>query len=692
MANAQLNATLTANTSEMVSQLNQVNASLAQMAANSARVNQSARVSQPTLSTWDKLKQKIMENVKSLTSLNGIFQTVIGIQAVSAIGNVIKRTEALNNQFIALQQHSSFRGIAKDFENLGEITLGLADKMQMLPSISKATAFGIDLSNGKLEKFTQLAQKLGIMMGKDVITSFDDLTVSVGRQSVLIADNLGIMIKKGEANAKWAKENGVAVKDMTAMNKQQAFLNELLLKGAEITENIDMSKMTMAGSAAINTLELSMEKFKKTMSTVMVDTGEGLGRFMFDAKNLFTFNWEQSKSLRRAEEREEIEALAKKTKGDALYIAKSTERYKKYYEDQSRFGISSAEITERYYQRFLINAKGMSEDAIDMMQFMLKRQIAGVDLFVTEMENRIAKSKSMLEGLSNFSENKTIEKSADKQTKKDEAEAKRKLEAQKRAAEKQAALMEEYFGDGGLLDQIQTKQRNQDIKDVEDQKALEYKQLIEWQELQKSAIIDMYTWQNDLDKQQREHQDKLNKQQIKSKEMTEKSEKAKNKKRMEEAGIAEYKFSKNMGDLKKQGIQEVANFSAMMINDVLLGEKEFHKEMIGDFAKMIGSQLISKGTFNVLEGLIATAMGMPWGTTQLTVGGAEIAAGIGMSGVGKAIGTTGGSSSEAKTKETAAMDRTNTKPQNQKTDVYLYPNEKPWLRRLNKSIKKIGSK
>lgn len=162
------------------------------------------------------------------------------------------------------------------------------------------------------------------------------------------------------------------------------------------------------------------------------------------------------------------------------------------------------------------------------------------------------------------------------------------------------------------------------------------------------------------------------------------------KKQFEDRLDEEEAFYAVKNKMQEMSVRAAADFSSMLINDVLLGEKEFRKEMIGDFVKGIGDQMVADGTFHVFAGLAKAWVEPKIGLGQAQAGAVEIGAGIALGATARAIGTTSGDS-ESKSKETAAADRNSTKgDQKQKMDVYLYPDEKQWLRSLNKSNNKLG--
>ena len=129
------------------------------------------------------------------------------------------------------------------------------------------------------------------------------------------------------------------------------------------------------------------------------------------------------------------------------------------------------------------------------------------------------------------------------------------------------------------------------------------------------------------------------------------------------------------------GVNETANFTSTWMNDVLLGEKEWNKEMLGDFVKMMGTKNIVSGTTKVFEGLGEMLWGsFATGSGLLKVGSAQILAGMAMGGIGKAIGVT----SNKKDDKSSATDKLNADKSKQKNEIgittYLYPNSKSYYR------------
>jgi len=148
-------------------------------------------------------------------------------------------------------------------------------------------------------------------------------------------------------------------------------------------------------------------------------------------------------------------------------------------------------------------------------------------------------------------------------------------------------------------------------------------------------------------------------------------------------------FEEQKAKYTEMGVNAAAEFTTMLINDVLMGEKEFRASMIADFVQGIGIQMITDGTFHIFAGLAKAWGGNPLGWKESKAGAVEAGVGATLAG-GSAPFASSSGSSETSRKETASADSQKTSSKNTDTmGVYLYPDEKYWLRALNKGNKKL---
>ncbi len=182
---------------------------------------------------FDTLFFKITGGVTAGTILaNGL------LKAFDLIGTGISKL--IEGFSYLIERGSKVSQIREGFENLsagigqyaGEVldrarekSKGLITDFDMMQAANRAMLFGLNMTPEAFGKLTDAGVRLGRAMGLDARKSLDDLVLALGRVSPRILDNLGIIVKVGEANEKWAKENDKSVKAMTAQERVTAFTN-----------------------------------------------------------------------------------------------------------------------------------------------------------------------------------------------------------------------------------------------------------------------------------------------------------------------------------------------------------------------------------------------------------------------------------------------------------------------------------
>ncbi len=103
---------------------------------------------------------------------------------------------------------------------------GTLDTMAIITTASRALLLGIPAS--RLTELMQVARRAAKAMGTTVAGAFSDIALGIGRQSRLILDNLGIIVRVGVAYENYARKIGTTAGALTDFEKRQAFLNETL--------------------------------------------------------------------------------------------------------------------------------------------------------------------------------------------------------------------------------------------------------------------------------------------------------------------------------------------------------------------------------------------------------------------------------------------------------------------------------
>jgi hypothetical protein len=146
--------------------------------------------------------------------------------AVDGIGQLItrgSRLSSLGEGFTALSGGAT--KATATLEAMQRGTRGLVADVDIMQASNKATLLGLGLNSEAMGDLANTAQVLGRAMGQDATKSLDDLITALGRSSPLILDNLGLSVKVGEANEKYAASLDKSVMALTDAEKKQAFMN-----------------------------------------------------------------------------------------------------------------------------------------------------------------------------------------------------------------------------------------------------------------------------------------------------------------------------------------------------------------------------------------------------------------------------------------------------------------------------------
>lgn len=105
-----------------------------------------------------------------------------------------------------------------------QATMGLVNDYDLTVAANKAVTLGVVKTDAEFAKLATTAAKLGQAMGQSAGQSVDDLTTALGRQSVMILDNLGISLKLEDAYSTYAARLGKVSSELTDAEKKQGFM------------------------------------------------------------------------------------------------------------------------------------------------------------------------------------------------------------------------------------------------------------------------------------------------------------------------------------------------------------------------------------------------------------------------------------------------------------------------------------
>lgn len=193
--------------------------------------------------------------------------------------------EDLTRGFDSLRVNAGLN--ADTLEQLRIATNNTVTDMELMRQANNAMLLGVARSTKELAQLFDAAQQLGRALGKDATSSIESLVTGLGRQSRLMLDNVGIMIKVNEAYEEFARLNNTTVAAMTDTEKKTAFLNSGLgqalekikafgeesLSSSDKIRQTNVSVVTLAEtiSIALQPAFLDWSKDLKTVSMFLTD-------------------------------------------------------------------------------------------------------------------------------------------------------------------------------------------------------------------------------------------------------------------------------------------------------------------------------------------------------------------------------------------------------------------------------------
>ncbi|NIQ88764.1 MAG: hypothetical protein GWN93_06645 [Deltaproteobacteria bacterium] len=233
------------------------------------------------ISGKDKLSQTLDGITKGAMERVGHKVTELISQLPQMAVEMVQLGAAVNRQANALDNMAQSFGTSGDaiISAIQEASGYTIDSMTAMQAANRAMMLDVADSPKEFERLTEVATRLGRVMGLDATQSINDFVTAAGRQSIMIADNLGLTIKVGDANEAYAAQLGKTADELTKAEQKQAFLNAMLDAGeeklstlgpevADAATNIEMMQ------AAVEDAKIGLASWAAEMVNSAINLGE----------------------------------------------------------------------------------------------------------------------------------------------------------------------------------------------------------------------------------------------------------------------------------------------------------------------------------------------------------------------------------------------------------------------------------
>ena len=154
------------------------------------------------------------------------FAMGMGIRQLILFSKEATKVQSMERAFNTLAGGSANATVAID--KLQEATNGTLSEFDLFQQANNAMVLGVTKNSDEMADMFDMAQRLGSALGKDTAHAVESLVTGIGRQSRLMLDNIGIVVKSEEAYEQYAIELKKNVNQLTDSEKKQAFMNATL--------------------------------------------------------------------------------------------------------------------------------------------------------------------------------------------------------------------------------------------------------------------------------------------------------------------------------------------------------------------------------------------------------------------------------------------------------------------------------
>ena len=268
---------------------NKLRASMLKLAAAQGLLEKNTKEMRRALSkltkTFDNTERKSRLLNNSLATLRSkmllfSFAMSMGGRQLIEFSKQAANLGAMETAFTNLQGGTENASIA--IENLRHATNGTMSSFNLFQQANNAMILGVSKNSEELADMFDVAQRLGRALGVDTKRSVESLITGIGRQSRLMLDNIGIVVKSEEAYDEYAKKLGISTKELTDADKKQAFFNAAMKAGKDALEGLGNEQLSTADK--FGKVQATFDDFSasvgKTVTPVVLGFLEGTADFM----------------------------------------------------------------------------------------------------------------------------------------------------------------------------------------------------------------------------------------------------------------------------------------------------------------------------------------------------------------------------------------------------------------------------
>tara|TARA_R100001443_G_scaffold33852_4_gene47722 strand:+ start:2414 stop:4231 length:1818 start_codon:yes stop_codon:yes gene_type:complete len=196
------------------------------------------------------------------------------------------KAEALSTPFDNLNK--AMGGTSSALSKYRKALDGTVNDVDLMRMANQAMTLGVASSEEEMAQLFDTAQRLGKSLGVDTKDAVDSLVTGMGRQSIMMLDNLGIIVSTEKANEDYAASIGKTVSQLTDQEKKIAFNNAALdsatekvaaLGDEQLTTSDAIAQMSVASDGMFQSIGEALSPAINTLTGYVKSAAGAVGNF-----------------------------------------------------------------------------------------------------------------------------------------------------------------------------------------------------------------------------------------------------------------------------------------------------------------------------------------------------------------------------------------------------------------------------
>ena len=185
------------------------------------------------------------------------FAMSMGIRQLIQFSKEAARVQDMSRAFTTLSGTGENASIAVD--KISGAVKGTMSQMDLFKQANNAMILGVTRNTDEMAEMFKIAQTLGAALGVDTAHAVESLITGIGRQSRLMLDNIGIIVKADQAYESYANKLGITADKLTDAQKKQAFFTAAMESARTKAEELGNQQLTARDQ--FNKFNATMEDF-----------------------------------------------------------------------------------------------------------------------------------------------------------------------------------------------------------------------------------------------------------------------------------------------------------------------------------------------------------------------------------------------------------------------------------------------